>query len=250
MAVATSEASARVGTGLSIIDSSICVATTTGLPRRRQLRMMRFWMPGTRSAGSSTPRSPRATITASDTTTISSSRSTVAGFSSLDMISARLPMISRASSTSSGRCTKLSATQSAPSSSARSRSRRSLAVSAVMGSTTPGTLTPLRSDRRPPTATRVSAKSAPQRSTTRRSLPSSRAARRRAPARQRSRGAAGWRARRCRAWHRGRAGTPRLRPTSPGRRQRWGRMKSDGSESSSRLQRLTAGGRSWRRPGL
>ena len=31
-AVATSETSARVGTGAVIIDSSICVATTTGLP--------------------------------------------------------------------------------------------------------------------------------------------------------------------------------------------------------------------------
>ena len=35
IAVATSETSARVGTGLLIIDSSICVATTTGLPARR-----------------------------------------------------------------------------------------------------------------------------------------------------------------------------------------------------------------------
>jgi hypothetical protein len=34
-AVATSETSARVGTGDEIIDSSICVATTTGLPIRR-----------------------------------------------------------------------------------------------------------------------------------------------------------------------------------------------------------------------
>ena len=32
MAVATSDASARVGTGEEIIDSSICVATMTGLP--------------------------------------------------------------------------------------------------------------------------------------------------------------------------------------------------------------------------
>src|SRR5690606_27113257 len=34
-AVATSDTSARVGTGAVIIDSSICVATTTGLPARR-----------------------------------------------------------------------------------------------------------------------------------------------------------------------------------------------------------------------
>ena len=36
IAVATSETSARVGTGLAIIDSSIWVATTTGLPARRR----------------------------------------------------------------------------------------------------------------------------------------------------------------------------------------------------------------------
>ena len=34
IAVATSDTSARVGTGLEIIDSSIWVATTTGLPAR------------------------------------------------------------------------------------------------------------------------------------------------------------------------------------------------------------------------
>src|ERR1700726_2162793 len=38
IAVATSDTSARVGTGLVIIDSSICVATTTGLPARRGAR--------------------------------------------------------------------------------------------------------------------------------------------------------------------------------------------------------------------
>ena len=64
-AVATSETSARVGTGAVIIDSSIWVATTTGLPARRAARVICFWMPGTRSSGISTPRSPRATISAS-----------------------------------------------------------------------------------------------------------------------------------------------------------------------------------------
>jgi hypothetical protein len=46
-AVATSETSARVGTGAVIIDSSIWVATTTGLPARRAARVICFWMPGT-----------------------------------------------------------------------------------------------------------------------------------------------------------------------------------------------------------
>src|ERR1700681_1863557 len=63
-AVATSETSARVGTGAVIIDSSICVATTTGLPARRAARVICFWMPGSFSSGISTPRSPRACIRA------------------------------------------------------------------------------------------------------------------------------------------------------------------------------------------
>src|SRR5262249_40216660 len=71
-AVATSDTSARVGTGLLIIDSSIWVATTTGLPARRAARVSCFWMPGTFSSGSSTPRSPRATISQSVKSMISS----------------------------------------------------------------------------------------------------------------------------------------------------------------------------------
>jgi hypothetical protein len=66
MAFATSLASARVGRGLLIIDSSICVAVMTGRPSRLASEMMRFCASGTSSNGSSTPRSPRATITASD----------------------------------------------------------------------------------------------------------------------------------------------------------------------------------------
>ena len=61
-AVATSDTSARVGTGEEIMLSSICVATTTGLPAARALRVICFCRPGTRSTGISTPRSPRATI--------------------------------------------------------------------------------------------------------------------------------------------------------------------------------------------
>ena len=40
IAVATSDTSARVGTGAVIMLSSICVATTTGLPARRAARVM------------------------------------------------------------------------------------------------------------------------------------------------------------------------------------------------------------------
>ncbi len=71
-AVATSEASARVGAGALIMLSSICVATTTGRPSMRAARTMRFCASGTSSGGSSTPRSPRATITASDSARMAS----------------------------------------------------------------------------------------------------------------------------------------------------------------------------------
>ena len=124
-AVATSDTSARVGTGATIIDSSICVATTTGLPWRRASRVMRFCRPGTCSSGISTPRSPRATISASETAMISSRRAIACGFSILAMTSARPLAIFRTSMTSSGRCTKESAIQSMSSSSAASRSARS-----------------------------------------------------------------------------------------------------------------------------
>src|SRR2546423_1556965 len=62
-ALATSDASARVGTGDATIDSSICVATTTGLPAARQARTMRFWIGGTRSGGA---RSGEAGATSDD----------------------------------------------------------------------------------------------------------------------------------------------------------------------------------------
>ena len=45
-----------------IIDSSICVATITGLPARRQARRIRRCTVGTCSGRISTPRSPRATM--------------------------------------------------------------------------------------------------------------------------------------------------------------------------------------------
>ena len=46
-ALATSLASARVGSGAWSIDSSICVAVITGLPRSSAARMIRFWSSGT-----------------------------------------------------------------------------------------------------------------------------------------------------------------------------------------------------------
>ena len=114
IAVATSDTSARVGTGLEIIDSSICVATTTGLPARRAARVICFWMPGTFSSGISTPRSPRATISASVKSMISASRATACGFSIFAITAARPRVIFLASAMSSGRWMNESATQSTP----------------------------------------------------------------------------------------------------------------------------------------
>ena len=173
MAVATSDTSARVGTGLLIIDSSICVATTTGLPARRAARVIDFWMPGTRSSGISTPRSPRATISASVMSRISSSRVTACGFSILAITAARPRVIFLASAMSSGRWMKESAIQSTSASSAASRSERSFCASAENGIVVSGRLTPLRSDRLPPTSTRVTILPSATSVAVRRILPSS-----------------------------------------------------------------------------
>ena len=172
-AVATSDTSARVGTGAVIIDSSIWVATTTGLPARRQARTICFCRPGTCSSGISTPRSPRATISASERSMISLSRSMACGFSILARMPARPRVTLRTSARSSGRWMKDSAIQSTLASSAASRSLRSLSVSAPTGISVSGTLTPLRLDSLPPTSTTVSALVLVQEVTRRRILPSS-----------------------------------------------------------------------------
>ena len=81
IALATSEASARVGRGFSIMLSSICVAVITTLPAAFAAAMIRFCAIGTSSVPSSTPRSPRATITPSVTARIASRSSSACGFS-------------------------------------------------------------------------------------------------------------------------------------------------------------------------
>ena len=83
MAFATSDTSARVGRAAETIDSSICVATITGVRASRARRMMSFWATGTSSRGTSTPRSPRATMTAVVAARISSRRPRASGRSSL-----------------------------------------------------------------------------------------------------------------------------------------------------------------------
>src|SRR6185437_13663201 len=95
---------------------------------RRASRVICFCRLGTRSSGSSTPRSPRATISASEASRISGSRSIACGFSILAITAARPRISFLASVTSSARCTKDSAIQSTPVTSAASRSARSLGV--------------------------------------------------------------------------------------------------------------------------
>ena len=133
---------------------------------------MRREMLGTSSGGSSTPRSPRATMMASDSSTMSSSRSTAEGFSSFVTRLARPPIASRSRSRSRGRWTNDAATHSTPSSSPSARSLRSLSVSGEMGSTASGMLTPLWFEISPPILTRTPAKFAPQVSTSSLTLPS------------------------------------------------------------------------------
>ena len=102
-ALATSEASARVGAGLLIIDSSIWVATMTGLALRRAFSTTRFCRNGTSSSGHSTPRSPRATMNPSKAFTISLRLSIACGFSIFAITGSMTPssrMMRRTSSTS------------------------------------------------------------------------------------------------------------------------------------------------------
>ena len=72
-ALATSLTSARVGTGLTIIDSIICVAVMTTLSISRAIRIMRFCSAGTAALPTSTARSPRATMMPSEALRIASS---------------------------------------------------------------------------------------------------------------------------------------------------------------------------------
>ena len=132
-----------------------------------------FCSGGTSSGFSSTPRSPRATMIASASSMISSSRSIAAGFSILAISAPYPPIRRRASATSSGRCTNDSAIQSAPCCTAKARSRRSFSVSAGTGTTASGTFTPLRSEMTPPTSAEHRIASSLARITFRRSLPSS-----------------------------------------------------------------------------
>ena len=71
-ALATSITSARVGIGLLIIDSIICVAVITTRFNLRERRINFFCTPTNSGSPISTPKSPRATIITSEAKIISS----------------------------------------------------------------------------------------------------------------------------------------------------------------------------------
>lgn len=175
IALATSEASARVGRELVIIDSIIWVATITGLALRRHISMSRFWTIGTFSSGYSTARSPRATMTASKASTTASMLATACGFSTLAMTGTRRPSSSMTlwtSLTSLASRTKERATMSQPIRRAKRRSSTSFSDRAGTLTAAPGRLMPLWSEMTPPSMTMVRTRG-PSISTTRSStLPS------------------------------------------------------------------------------
>ena len=95
-AFATSKTSARVGIWFSIMDSIICVAVITTRFRRRARLMMSFCTCGRAASPISTPRSPRATIMASEARMMSS----ITSSASVRSILATIPPFPPAASTS------------------------------------------------------------------------------------------------------------------------------------------------------
>ncbi len=110
IALATSDASARVGRGLCTMDSSIWVAVMTGRRRWMASRISRFCTSGTSSNGSSTPRSPRATMTASHASMMRSASLSAVSFSIFAITRTPLGRRPLSCSRSSGRRTNDSAT--------------------------------------------------------------------------------------------------------------------------------------------
>mmetsp|Transcript_9527 Transcript_9527/g.28974 ORF Transcript_9527/g.28974 Transcript_9527/m.28974 type:complete len:224 (+) Transcript_9527:413-1084(+) len=85
-ALATSVASALVGEGFFTMDSSICVAVTTGFPLLLHFWIISFCAMHICSVGISIPRSPLATMMASVFSRISSKFTRPSWFSILEMI--------------------------------------------------------------------------------------------------------------------------------------------------------------------
>mmetsp|Transcript_14269 Transcript_14269/g.28786 ORF Transcript_14269/g.28786 Transcript_14269/m.28786 type:complete len:239 (+) Transcript_14269:651-1367(+) len=132
------------------MESSIWVDTTTGVPFCLHSAMMAFCMGGTDSTLVSTPRSPRATITASASLMISESSPASTEVSIFAMMNALLPTSRLASMTSSLVLTQLRAIQSTPISRPNSISLTSWSVRARYGRWTLGIFTRSLVLRRPP----------------------------------------------------------------------------------------------------
>mmetsp|Transcript_66788 Transcript_66788/g.184196 ORF Transcript_66788/g.184196 Transcript_66788/m.184196 type:complete len:247 (+) Transcript_66788:1210-1950(+) len=175
IAVAMSEHSARVGAGLSIIDSSIWVATITGLPWERHSSMISFWSMGTSSGCISTPRSPRATMMPSQTSVISLRLSMADGFSILaSTLPLWSPIMPRSWRMSSCFCTNERATQSKSMFLRQnSRSLMSFGVMAAPSTYVSGRLKPLRDEMEASFITSVSTQPSPFSRTMTMILPSS-----------------------------------------------------------------------------
>ena len=157
-AFATSDTSARVGTGLVIIDSIIWVAVIVTLFFSRASRIMRFCSAGTAASPTSTARSPRATMIPSDASRISSS-AWIASARSIFAISIDLPPAARMSSRAMYMSAPLFGNDTARKSAfivaAVRMSSMSLPVSAGAVSPPPCRLMPLLFDSSPPCRTIV-----------------------------------------------------------------------------------------------
>mmetsp|Transcript_50694 Transcript_50694/g.69528 ORF Transcript_50694/g.69528 Transcript_50694/m.69528 type:complete len:230 (-) Transcript_50694:266-955(-) len=148
-ALATSLASARVGRGALTMDSSICVAVTTGLPNWLHLEIIIFWARKTFSGGISMPKSPRATMMPSLSLMMASMFFRPSSFSIFEMILMLRPFgpsVLRMNCTSAALCTKEAATKSTPCGMPKfTRSLMSFSCRTGRSTFTPGRLQFLRS---------------------------------------------------------------------------------------------------------
>mmetsp|Transcript_114300 Transcript_114300/g.158683 ORF Transcript_114300/g.158683 Transcript_114300/m.158683 type:complete len:235 (-) Transcript_114300:328-1032(-) len=167
-ALATSQASARVGKGLSSIEASISVAVTTYLPAALHFVIIIFCAIQTFSIGISMPRSPRATITPSVSARMASKFRTPSWFSILETMRMRLPMTgsaatrhARTSRTSCALRMKDAKIMSTFCSTAKARSALSFCESAGRSTSTSGRLQPFFEPSRPELTTSHSRVPAP-----------------------------------------------------------------------------------------
>ena len=155
--LATSFTSALVGVSESIIVSIICVAIITGILAFLAINTNFFWIRGTSSAGTSTPKSPLATIIPSQYATIFLIFATPSGFSIFAMIGTLYSLLLRISFSSFFKSfaylTKDRAIQSTPCSKAKRASFLSLLVNAGKDNFVFGRLTPFLELKIPPCIT-------------------------------------------------------------------------------------------------